>query len=89
MLRVGFVHESCDLSFRELTAFTMNVGDLDFNATITVPASTVNVTITSPNPAIALPIGAVGGSLVVNFPISGGNTALVPIHAVGTGTVTL
>lgn len=39
---------------------TMNVGDPDLIATITVPAtlvatSTVNVTITSANPAVAVP----------------------------------
>jgi len=73
---------------------TMNVGDADFNATITVPASmvatsAVSVTITSTNTAVAVPTGGVGGSRVVNFPLGGGNTASVPIHAVGAGSVTL
>ena len=69
---------------------TMNVGDPDLIATITVPAtlvatSTVNVTITSANPAVAVPVGAVAGSLTVNFPMGGANSAEVPIRAVGKG----
>jgi hypothetical protein len=71
-----------------------NLGDPDLMATITVPASlvatsAVNVTITSANPAIAIPVGAVGGSLTVHFPMGGTNTASVAVHAVGVGATTV
>jgi Concanavalin A-like lectin/glucanases superfamily len=71
-----------------------NVGDPDLTATITVPASmvatsAVNVTLTSANPAVAIPVGAVGGSLTVNFPMGGANTASVAVHAVGIGATTI
>jgi hypothetical protein len=71
-----------------------NLGDPDLTATITVPGSlvatsAVNVTITSANPTVAIPVGAVGGSLTVNFPMGGADIASVAVHAVGLGATTL
>lgn len=71
-----------------------NLGDPDLTATIVVPASivatsAVNVTLTSANPAVAIPVGAVGGSLTVHFPMGGADTATVAVHAVGLGTTTI
>ena len=71
-----------------------NLGDPDLTATITVPASmvatsAVNVTLTSANPTVAIPLGAVGGSLTVSFPMGGANTASVTVHAVGLGATVI
>lgn len=71
-----------------------NLGDPDLTATITVPTtmvatSAVNVTITSANPTVAVPVGAVGGSLTVQFAQGGANTATVAIHALAVGSTTI
>ncbi|MCX6927718.1 MAG: LamG domain-containing protein, partial [Verrucomicrobia bacterium] len=73
---------------------SMNLGDPDVVVTITVPASMVatsaaNVTITSANPAVAAPVPSVAGSLTVNFPMGGANTASVAVHGTGIGKTTI
>ncbi|MGC3959764.1 MAG: LamG domain-containing protein [Verrucomicrobiota bacterium] len=74
-------------------ALSLNVGDPDLaNLVVTVPASliatsSVSVTVTTANASIAKPAAAVGNSVTVNLPMGGANTALIPIHVVGVGSV--
>ncbi|HEX7652958.1 MAG TPA: LamG domain-containing protein, partial [Verrucomicrobiae bacterium] len=71
---------------------SLNAGDPDVAAiTLTVPASlvatsSVSVTLTSANPAVAKPAGAGGASLTVNFAQGGNLTQSILVHAVGVGS---
>jgi hypothetical protein len=72
-------------------ALSFNAGDPAQAVTITVPADLVaagqvQVTLTSASLAVAVPEGAVNGSLTVTFPQGGANTASVGIQALATGT---
>jgi hypothetical protein len=70
---------------------SLNAGDPDASTiSVSVPASlvatsSVSVTLTTANASVAIPAGAAEGSLVVIFPLGGGNTATVPVHVVGVG----
>lgn len=74
---------------------SLNAGDPDVSMlALTVPASlvaagSVTVTLTSANPAVAIPAGATGGHLTVTFPMGGANTATVPVHVVGVGSTSI
>jgi len=69
----------------------MTVGDTGKQATVTVPtflhdAAAATVTITSSNQNVAIPAGAVNGSLTLNFAAGGPNTQTFAITPVGLGS---
>jgi len=62
--------------------------------TVTVPkflaaTKAMNVTVTSQNPSVAAPVGAVNGVLTLAFAAGGANTQTFQVKAVGTGTTAL
>lgn len=70
------------------------VGQADTPVTVAIPPDSnatnpVNVTLTTDNAAVAVPVGASGGSLVVTFPAGGSNeqTVYIDIAQVGGATV--
>lgn len=61
--------------------------------TLVVPASlhdnqAVNVTVTSSNPSVAIPVGGINGSLTLAFPAGLNETQTFQVARVGTGTAT-
>ena len=59
--------------------------------TLTVPpmynaSQDFQVNVTSSDPTVATPLGAVGGVLTINFPVGGPNTGRFYVHGVGPGT---
>ncbi|MBX3732344.1 MAG: hypothetical protein KF791_07085 [Verrucomicrobiae bacterium] len=86
-LQVGYVLPCTDLS---PGAVSMTLGDSGRQGVVTVPQllndqAPVTVTITSRNPAVAVPAGATGGSLTLNFPAGAPNRQSFGITPVGKG----
>jgi hypothetical protein len=76
-----------------LFAVSSFVGQNNEVVTVTIPAqinrtSAVDVIITSANPAVAQPLGATAGSLVLNFPAGGATQRTFNIQAVDNGSTT-
>jgi hypothetical protein len=72
---------------------SMTIADSGKQATVTVPtflhdAAPATVTITSSNPSIAIPAGAVNGALTLNFGVGGPDTQTFAITPVGLGSTT-
>lgn len=70
---------------------SMNVGQPGRQATVTVPqllndAAPVTVTVTSRNPSVAIPAGAVNGALTLNFAAGAANAQTFGIVGVTTGS---
>ena len=62
--------------------------------TVTVPpaynaSQDFQLTVTSSDPTVATPLGAVGGVLTLNFPAGGANTGVFFVNGVGAGTASL
>jgi len=71
----------------------MTLADSGKQATVTVPtflhdAAPATVTVTSANPNVAVPTGAVNGSLTLNFAAGGPDTQTFTITPVGLGSTT-
>ncbi len=78
-------------SATELSVVTGQSGD---TVTVTVPRlltedEAASVTVTSANPSIAIPTGAVGGSLTLNFPAGGSLEQTFTVTGVGIGQTSL
>jgi hypothetical protein len=72
---------------------SITVADTGNQVTLTVPqllndAAPVAVTITSQNPGVAIPAGAVNGVLALNFAVGAPNTQTFTISPVGKGSTT-
>ena len=75
------------------TAITATSVDASQNVTITIPqllndTAAVAVTVTSDHPAVAVPAGAVGGVLTLNFAAGAPNTQTFKVSPVGLGAAT-
>ena len=69
------------------------VGQSTNTVTVTIPkllnaTSPASVTVTSSDASVAVPQGAVNGSLTLNFPAGGTNVQTFNVNAVGIGTAT-
>ena len=68
----------------------VRVGQVSSDVTLRIPVglnlqSAVQLTVTSNNPDVAVPVGGTGGSLTVTFPQGGENTATFKVQGVGLG----
>jgi hypothetical protein len=69
-------------------------GSADTEVLVAIPlgsndSTDVNVTLTTNNASVAVPVGATGNSLVVTFPMGGSNTQNVSIDIGNAGTTTI
>ncbi len=79
----------CIISSPASVSQTIAESGKSFNLTIPQllnDAAAVTVTVTSRNPSVAVPVGAVNGVLTVSFAAGDPNTRNIPIQAVGLGT---
>lgn len=72
---------------------SMTIAESGRSAAVTVPAllhdsAPLAVTITSQNPAVAVPAGAVNGVLTLNFAAGAANTQMIAVTPVGLGATT-
>jgi hypothetical protein len=72
---------------------SMTQADAGRQITVTIPqllndAAAATVTVTSRNPAVAIPAGAVGGALTLNFAAGAPNTQTITVTPVGLGSTT-
>jgi hypothetical protein len=81
------------ITLAPIEGVSMTLADAGKPATVTVPtflhdAAAATVTITSSNQSVAVPAGAVNGSLTLNFPAGGPDTQTFNITPVGLGSAT-